>query len=238
MTSSSANLAPDPVRRLPPETDGSLADTLCRTAAQLDLSLPMPGDKWERKAEFSNDGRRVVVLVLRDERGYWVRCHKQGAWLATGVTAELIAVVRAAAAWMGGAGLEQTRDVAPFIRFGDWAVAHEREPLDPVELAWCHKLDSLRLSPWDRSPRNLALLEAAYARPELRRLTPVTSHFMLWFSTRAHFPYARVGYSIDPHPDGRYVVRDKGDVVAHTASPEEAVALVVAALPMDIGPAR
>ncbi|MFI9329235.1 DUF6193 family natural product biosynthesis protein [Kitasatospora sp. NPDC052868] len=238
MTSSSANLVPDPVPHLRPETDGSLADILCRTAAQLGLSLPMPEDKWERKAEFSNDGRRVVVLFLRDERGYWVRCHKQGAWLAAGVTTELIAVVRCAAAWMGGADLEQTQAVAPFIQFGNWAVAHEREPLDPVELAWCHRLDSLRLSPWDRSPRSLALLEAAHARPELRRLTPVTSHFMLWFSTRADFPYARVGYSIDPLPDGRYVVRDKGDVVIDTASPEEAVALVVSVLPKDTGPAH
>ncbi|MGF1426477.1 DUF6193 family natural product biosynthesis protein [Kitasatospora sp. LaBMicrA B282] len=238
MTSSSANPVPDPVPHTRPETGSSLADTLCRTAAQLDLSLPMPEDKGERSAEFSNDDRRVVVLVLREERGYWVRCHGQGAWLATGVATELTTVVRAATAWMGGAGLEQTREVAPFIQYGDWAVAHEREPLDAVELAWCHTLDSLRLSPWDRSPRNLALLEAAYAQPELRRLTPVTSHFMLWFSTRARFPYVRVGYSIDPLPDGRCVVRDKGDVVAHTASPEEAVALVVAALPKDTGPAR
>ncbi|MFF2956705.1 DUF6193 family natural product biosynthesis protein [Kitasatospora sp. NPDC057965] len=238
MASSSTNHLPGPVSHLRPESDGSLADTLCRTAARLGLSLPMAEDTWERKAEFHNDGRRVVVRLLRDERGYWVRCHKQGAWLATGMTAELTAVVRAAAAWTGGADLERIRDAAPFIQFGDWALAHEREPLDPVELAWCHKLDSLRLSPWDRTPRNLALLEAAYARPELRRLTPVTSHFMLWFSTRAHFPYARVGYSIDPRPDGRYVVRDRGDVVAHTASPEEAVALVVAELPNDTGPAH
>lgn len=58
---------------------------------------------------------------------------------------------------------------------------------------------------------------------------------MLWFSTRPQFPYARVGYSIDPLLDARYVVRDKGDVIAHTASPDEAVGLVVAALPEDTG---
>lgn len=240
MTTSSSPLSPvpDPVPHLRPETDDSLAETLCRTAGRLGLTLPAPEETWERRVEFGNDGRRVVVLALRDERGYWVRCRQQGAWLAGGASAEPAAVVRAAAAWTGGANLEQTRAAAPFIRFDTWALTHEREPLDPVELAWCHKLDSLRLSPWDRSPRSLALLEAAHTQPELRRLTPVTSHSTLWFSTRTGSPSTRVGYSITPHPDGRYVVRDNGDVIAHTTTPEEAVALVVAALPEGTGPTR
>ncbi|WP_371502468.1 DUF6193 family natural product biosynthesis protein [Kitasatospora sp. NBC_00374] len=183
------------------------------------------------------DGRQVVVHTLDKRRQYGVRFHKQGAWLATGATADISALVRATAAWMSGADLEQTRAVAPFVRFGTWALAHERQPLGRVELAWWHKLDSFHLPPRDRHPRALALLQAAHAQPSLRQLMPVTSHFMLWFSATIDYPYARVGFSIDPYRDGRYLVRDRGEVVARTATPEEAVAIVVAALPEDTGPA-
>ncbi|MFD8781691.1 DUF6193 family natural product biosynthesis protein [Kitasatospora sp. NPDC059599] len=238
MTPSSPDLVPDPAPHHRPETDGPLVDALSRTAVRLGLSLPAPEDTWERRAEFSDGGRRVVVHLLRDGRGYWVRLHRKGAWLAAGSTAELTATVRVAAAWIGGANLERTRALAPFIRCGDWALAHEREPLDPVELAWWHMIDSHRLSPWGGNPHSLALLEAAHARPELRQLMPVTSHFMLWFSTRVQYPYTRVGYSIDPRPDGRYVVRNRGDVVAHSASLDEALALTVAALPEHTLPAH
>ncbi|MFJ2779539.1 MULTISPECIES: DUF6193 family natural product biosynthesis protein [unclassified Kitasatospora] len=239
MTSSSSGVVPDP---LPPgpAVGGGLADRLRRTAAELGLDLPAPEKEWERSAEFKDaDGRWVCINTPNRRRRHDVRFRKQGAWLATGRTADLAAVVRATVAWMSGADLEQTRAVAPFIRFGDWAVAHEREPLDPVELAWWHKLDRYHLPPWDRRPHSRALTEAAHAQPALRRLMPVNSHYMLWFSTRVNFPYASVGYSVDPHHDGLYVVRnEKGEVVARTETPEEAVALVVAALPEDAGPAR
>ncbi|MEU9129319.1 DUF6193 family natural product biosynthesis protein [Kitasatospora sp. NPDC048540] len=238
MTSSSLPLP------TPPETATSLADALRRAAARLGLDLPAPEENWERRAEYGAAGdRRVIVRDLQDERGYWVHCRLRDAWLASGAAPDLDAVVRCAAAWSSGAGLEATRAAAPFIGFGEWALAHEREPLDPVELAWWHLIDSVRRSPfaWDRGPHalgRLALLEAAHARPELRRLRPVTSHYILWFSSSTELPYVRVGYSIEPLRDGRYLVRDRGEAVAHTGTPEEAVALAVASLPQGTGPAR
>lgn len=120
---------------------------------------------------------------------------------------------------------------SPFLDIQAWAFAHEREPLDAVELAWRQRLDSVRQPPWDRRPRVRTLVEAAFDQPALRRLTPVTSHYILWFSSSPSLPYARVGCSIDPHHNGKYGVRDRGEIVARTDTAEEAVALAVAALP-------
>ncbi|MFZ3495528.1 DUF6193 family natural product biosynthesis protein [Streptomyces sp. 5.8] len=73
----------------------------------------------------------------------------------------------------------------------------------------------------------------------LRRLMPVNSHFNLWFSTSVEeFWKSRVGYAIRPYDEGLYGVRDEGELVARTETPEEAVALLVAALPEGLGPAR
>ncbi|MFE2910877.1 DUF6193 family natural product biosynthesis protein [Kitasatospora indigofera] len=245
MTSLPPDRSPAPAA-LPPALPGpaagstTLAAGLRRTAAELGLDLPALEEKWERRVEFHDDGggRLVTVFALPEETGFRVRCRAQGAWLAGGVTADLAAVARAVAAWTGGCGLEGTREAAPFIRFRPWALDHEREPFDQVELAWRHLIDSFHTSPGDRHPHVLALLEAAHAQPALRRLRPVTSHFVLWFSTRSTFPYTRAGYSIEPHHTGWYLVRDKGELIARTATPEEAVLLTVAALPENTGPAH
>lgn len=67
-------------------------------------------------------------------------------------------------------GLEEAKEQAPCIEFRPWALAHEREPLGAVELAWCLKLDRIHMPPMNRFPRVHALLAAAYAQPVLRQL--------------------------------------------------------------------
>ncbi|MET9905008.1 DUF6193 family natural product biosynthesis protein [Streptomyces sp. NPDC006446] len=162
-----------------------------------------------------------------------------GTRLACGWTADLTEVVRATAAWTGGAALEETRARASFIRFRPWALTHEREPFGAVELTWWAKLDRIHMPPYDRHPRAHALLAAAHAQPALRRLMPVNSHFSLWFSTRVEEPWkTRVGYVICPYEAGLYGVRNDGELVVRTETPEEAVALMVAALPEGLGPAN
>ncbi|MCX4993395.1 DUF6193 family natural product biosynthesis protein [Streptomyces sp. NBC_00568] len=162
-----------------------------------------------------------------------------GTRLACGWTADLAEAVRATAAWTGGAGLEETRARAPFIRFRPWALDHEREPFGVVELTWCAKLDRIHMPPYDRHPRPHAVLAAAYAQPVLRRLMPVNSHFNLWFSTSVEDIWkTRVGHIICPYDEGLYGVRNQGRLVARTETPEEAVAFVVAALPEEFGPQK
>ncbi|WP_159401094.1 DUF6193 family natural product biosynthesis protein [Streptomyces sp. NRRL B-24484] len=174
------------------------------------------------------------VHQFRGAPEFLVCCRKQGAWLANGRTADPAAAAAAVAAWMGGADLAAAEVAAPFLRYGDWALAHEREPLDPVELEWWHRLDHYLLSPPTNpcSSGARALLEAAHAQPRLRRLTPVTSHYTLWFSASATRPYEPVGHAVDPQRDGSFLVRSRAvRVVTTVATAEEAVALVVAGLP-------
>ncbi|WP_308433288.1 DUF6193 family natural product biosynthesis protein [Streptomyces cinereoruber] len=77
-------------------------------------------------------------------------------------------------------------------------------------------------------------------QPVLRRLMPVNSHFNLWFSTSVkEARKAGIGYGIRPYDeDGLYAVRNRGKLLARTGTAEEAVAVLVAALPEGIGPAR
>ncbi|MFJ9519926.1 DUF6193 family natural product biosynthesis protein [Kitasatospora sp. NPDC101801] len=212
-----------------------------RTADELGLTLPESAREWGPLAEYVDTGigRRVMVYPPKGQRAFQVNLQAKSTRLACGWTADLADVIRATAAWISGAGLEQTRAHSPFIRFRPWALAHEQEPLDAVELAWCSKLDRVHMPPDDRHPRAHALLAAAYAQPALRQLMPVNSHFNLWFSTTVDgWMKTRVGYLICPYDEGRYGVHSESGLVARTETPEEAVALVVAALPPDLGPAR
>ncbi|MFF2819612.1 DUF6193 family natural product biosynthesis protein [Kitasatospora cineracea] len=222
---------------------GVLQDTLGRMAESLGVVLPEPDGQWSGIAVYVNAGlgRRVSVRPVDEQRpAFWVYLQSNGERLACGWTADLAEVVRAAVAWTGGAGLEETKEQAPCIEFRPWALAHEREPLGVVELAWCRKLDGIHMPPMNRFPRVHALLAAAYAQPVLRQLMPVTSHFNLWFSTSttARGTTTRVGYMIWPHDEGFYGVRNRSELLARFETPEEAVAFVAAVLPEGIGPAR
>ncbi|MGW9372235.1 DUF6193 family natural product biosynthesis protein [Streptomyces xanthophaeus] len=216
------------------DDDGSLRAALRRTAEELGLALPESDGKWSRLAEYGDagSGRRVTVYPPAEgRRTFQVSLKDDGTRLAWGWTAVLTKVVEAAAKWTGGAGLEGIQARAPFIRFSPWALAHEREPFDVIELTWHAKLDRIHIPPDDRHPRAHALLAAAYAQPVLRRLMPVNSHHNLWFSTSVEEPRkTRVGYVLCPYDEGLYGVRNGGELVARTEAPEEAVALVVAFL--------
>ncbi|MEU8925506.1 DUF6193 family natural product biosynthesis protein [Kitasatospora sp. NPDC048545] len=222
---------------------GVLQEMLGRAAEGLGVVLPELDEPWGGIPVYVDAGlgRRVRVHPADEQRrAFWVYLQSHGHCLACGWTADPAEVVRAAAAWTGGAGLEDTKEQAPGIDFRPWALAHEREPLGAVELAWCLKLDRIHMPPMNRFPRVHALLAAAYAQPVLRQLMPVTSHHNLWFSTSttARWNTTRVGYMIWPHDEGSYGVRNRSELLARFETPEEAVAYVVAVLPEGIGPAR
>ncbi|AZK95291.1 MULTISPECIES: DUF6193 family natural product biosynthesis protein [Streptomyces] len=220
---------------------GALRAAVGRTAEGLGLVLPEPDRESGRLAEYADRarGRRAMVYPPGNRcRTFQVSLDDNGTRMAYGKTADLAEAVRATAAWTGGAGLEETRAQTPFVRFRPWALVHEREPFGAVELTWQAKLDRIHMPPNDRHLRPHALLAAAYARPVLRRLMPVNSHFNLWFSTRVEESWkARVGPVVCPYDEGFYGVQSKGERIARTETPEEAVALLVAALPEGLGPA-
>ncbi|MEV4556317.1 DUF6193 family natural product biosynthesis protein [Kitasatospora sp. NPDC049285] len=236
----------------------SLAAELAATAAASGLRLPEPssaaadrivtfGDDpadtfGDAPAEHDTDRSRAVVIGRHRTGSYHVRLSRHGAMLAHGTTPDLAAITAAVAAWTSGADLDRTGRAAPFLRIPDWARAHERERLDPVELAWRQDLTRCEVvgSGWDRFPAARALLEAAFAEPTLRQLRPVHSHFSLWFSNTADHPYRHVGLTAEPLPDGRYRLHSRSteDEAEEVADAATAVARLLAALPPDLGPTR
>ncbi|MFD8705325.1 DUF6193 family natural product biosynthesis protein [Kitasatospora sp. NPDC059648] len=244
--------------------NGVLGEVLTCTAEGLGVVLPEPDSEVSAIATYGDEGlgRRVTVYPPYEQTegsqllsvyppgeqcgGFWMRLQSHGVTMAGGWIAEPAEVVRATAAWISGAGLIDTKAQAPCVEFRPWALAHEQEPFGAVELVWHVKLDRFHTSCWGRTPRTNALLVAAYAQPALRRLTPITSHFNVWFSTRiepsekSQVGYGlwegQVGFGLFPHDERLYGVRRRGgELVARTETPEEAVALVVAALPEGLG---
>ncbi|MFJ8039290.1 DUF6193 family natural product biosynthesis protein [Kitasatospora sp. NPDC096147] len=241
-----------------------IGDQLRRTAEGLGVVLPEPDPAFSGIAKYGDEGTGRQVTVLppcepiegsrrretyppgEQDGGFWTALGSHGVTMAGGWIAEPAEVVRATAVWLSGAGLAETRARAPRISFRPWALAHEQEPLGAVELVWQVKLDSLHTSQRGRFTRHGALLTAAYAQPALRRLTPITSHLNVWFTTRIEPSDNRqvgfghwgglVGCGLFPHDERRYGVRrSSGELVGRTESPEEAVALVVAGLSEGLG---
>ncbi|MBD0742426.1 hypothetical protein BG418_13175 [Streptomyces sp. CBMA152] len=79
----------------------------------------------------------------------------------------------------------------------------------------------------------------AAAEPKLRQLYPFTSHWSLHFTTCTGFPYAWDVPFVDPLRDGRYRVcgPSRGTVIGEADTVAAAIAMVVAALPANCGPA-
>ncbi|CAL9427237.1 hypothetical protein SUDANB120_01970 [Streptomyces sp. enrichment culture] len=79
----------------------------------------------------------------------------------------------------------------------------------------------------------LALIEAAAAQPELRRLYPFTSRCVLRFGSRGGVPTEADAPALEPTRDGRFRVLSPSlqRVLGEADSAEEAVALAVARLP-------
>lgn len=125
--------------------------------------------------------------------------------------------------------------------------ARRRGPAAVLEARWQSLLASWR---WSRDvhavrrPGNtfrgvVPLLEAAYAEPRLRQLYPFTSHWNLLFSNRIGYPHDVTAPLVVPLSDGRFRVHDRRSetVVGEAGTAQEAIELVIAHLPADLGPA-
>jgi hypothetical protein len=172
------------------------------------------------------------------ERWFVITGWSRGVQLVSGATPDLAEVVRAAAAWRSGATLSEIQEAATFVNVSDLARAHERGPADAVAEKW--RLLRLDWSSDDRFRYVFDIIEAAFAVPALRQLFPYTSHAYLCFSRCTGFPYSDDIPIIDPSHDGGYVVRDRfmDAVIGEADTAEGAIAILVANLPPDLGPAR
>jgi len=168
--------------------------------------------------------------------GWW-----QGVELIRGSTQDLGEMARALDAWRHGARIREIHNVATFVKVWELAEAHERGPAEAVTVKWRQLLERLRQDA-DRlelARSVLALAEAAFSEPKLRQLYPFTSHWSLHFTTCTGFPFSWDVPFVDPLSAGRYLVSgpSRGISVGEADTPEGAVAMVVAGLPENCGPA-
>ena len=158
---------------------------------------------------------------------------------------QLAAAIRAAAAWRRGASLDEIQQAAPFVEYKDLART-QRGPADAVAEKWRWLRHHWGRD--DRFPFVADLIEAAYAVPQLRQLYPYTSHFTLQFSTCTVWPYSGDIPCIQPAPQDKvymlhqcdgYVLRNRlmGDVIGEADDAENAITILLAHLPANVGPA-
>lgn len=151
-----------------------------------------------------------------------------------GATPELPVLVKAAAGWRTGVTLREIERMAPCIEISELDEAHERGPAEAVQARW-----NLERGMSDDGPDGFKdLLEAAYAEPKLRQLYPLSSHWTLHFSRSTGYARLRDVPFVDPISGGRYRINaTTGDVIGEADTAQQAVAMVVAALPPSCGPA-
>lgn len=233
------DLRPDP--GLYPElaAAGSLAAALARAAtnAGVALAFHQPTNRERLVCASVLVPRGVLsVNIGAIERWFIISIWSRGVQMTMGKTKGLDAVVTAAGAWTSGASLTDLHARCPFLEISDLALAHEQGPAAAVTENW-HQLRT-RWSADPRFRRTADVIEAAYAEPTLRQLFPYTSHASLCFSACTGFPYSEGIPRIDLGEHG-YVVRAWlfGDVLGEADTPQDAVAVVLAHLPSDLGPA-
>ncbi|MEU3772766.1 DUF6193 family natural product biosynthesis protein [Streptomyces sp. NPDC032472] len=113
-----------------------------------------------------------------------------------------------------------------------------RGPDESVEARWQRLPTTWRLMVERGGPQAavgrgvLALIDAAAAQPELRRLYPFTSHCVLRFSSRGGHPPEADVPSVEPVREGGFRVLSPSTkrVLGEADTAEAAVALVVARL--------
>lgn len=219
--------------------DGTLRIALQKTIHQGGYRfkvLPERAPGWKRSGALADsDNRAASVLLGIQERCFLISLWEYGVQMATGTTTSLNEAATATGVWQSGANLEALRAACPFVRYSSLAEAHERGTA--VEAKWTIYRQTAA------SHVDHDLIEAAYAQQQLRALFPLHSHKSLILSRCTGYPHTRDVPVVTP-VNGRYLVtswktrspHEPADI-GEVDNPHDAVALVVAHLPPECGPA-
>ncbi len=198
--------------------------------------LPERAAGWKRSgARMDSDSRTTTAHLGIQERCFVMSFWERGVDMAAGTTTSLTEAATAVGVWQSGANLEDLRSACPFVHYGPLSEAHERGTA--VENMWATYRQTAA------SHVDHDLIEAAYAQPQLRALYPFHSHRSLNFSRCTGFPYTHDVPVVTP-TDGTYRVTwwktrsPQGPAdIGEVDNPRDAVALVIAHLPPECGPA-
>jgi len=213
---------------------GSLAAAVGAAAAGQGLSLSMIATRSDLLREATMPSvlphrEALSVSAWHFERRWSISGAANNGPVISGTTADLHQLPGIVLGWAQGASLGEIAEVAPFdVLTGRFEVP-DGNPADVIAAQWQYKLKEARQA--DR-PGYLALVEAAYAEPKLRRFYPYTSHWSLCFSATP--PPVTPSFATLAAPrGGGYTVQEwwDGPILARVVAPAEAVALAVDRIP-------
>jgi hypothetical protein len=221
---------------------GSLAAALELVAAELTMDVSVvPGDWGTSVSAVSPPPvpfrRPLFILQAAHTRMFLVGGRSRGVELIRGATSDLKDVVLAAVAWGEGRSLRELHELFPFLSSDELAMAHEIGPAAVVDLQWRLLREQAASEPG--FPEFGMLVEAAHAEPILRRLSAFSSHWTLGFSASTSHS-SGVEVAVAPAYNGRpYQVQKflHEGVIGEAETAEQVVALAIAHLPVDLGPA-
>lgn len=209
----------------------ALQDVVDRAGYGLTVELTSsPG--WRLvAATVAAGGRSANVLMTLHGRGFSVDCWTGQVHMASGLTEDLAEVAGAMHAWLRVPLVRELVAQWPFLRTWELAEAHERGEAIPVR--W-RQLREAAKDPRHTVPPEL--VEAAFAQPRLRALSPGRSMYWLTFSRSAEPPICRDLPRVMSVGEGRYRIRFADGRLEDANGAAEAVELVLDDLPDDADP--
>lgn len=210
----------------------ALQATLLKIGSSLCVSGLDPSLQFVVYARVGLRGRFSQIYLGAKIRMFSFDFWNRGVCLAHGATPDIQDMAAAIDRWVvsGCSTGELARDFC-FVQAEAYAATYERG--EEVELRWQNYLKSLG----ECFPELTAFVTAAAAEPKLRQLFPFTSLNRFCFSRCTGYPFTRDTPHVVPLGDEQYEVVGPSGKSLGRGSAADAVALAVAALPPDCGPA-
>ncbi len=214
---------------------GGLAHALQAALRKIGSSLSVSGP--EKSAGFivyarvESGCRFSQIYIDTETRMFSFDLWNRGVCLANGATPDIVEVARSIDKWIAsGCSTGELTSAFRFVQVHPSAATYERG--EEVEMRWQAYLASA-----DERPEMKAFISAAAAEPKLRQLFPFTSLVSFCFSRCTGYPFTRDIPHVVPLGRDEFEVRSYSDEPLGRGNAAEAVAIVVAALPPNCGPA-
>ena len=213
---------------------GGLANALRAALREIGSGLPVSelDVRFVVYARIESGTRFSQIYIGAQERLFSFDFWNRGVCLANGTTPEILAAARSIDKWItSSCTTGELARAFSFVQLNPGADVYERG--EEVEMRWRGYLASLG----ERFPELTAFVTAAAAEPRLRQLFPFTSLNRFCFSRCTGYPFTRDTPHVVPLGRDQYEVMSySGESLGH-GNALEAVALAVAALPPNCGPA-
>ncbi|WP_442934398.1 DUF6193 family natural product biosynthesis protein [Micromonospora sp. CPCC 205546] len=236
---------PDPANLFPDVAAlGSLATALCAVGEARGYALDVVQNENDRlraaSVPTSRTGREpLAVNGWRLERcwsisGFGCGGGTESRWLISGATQDLGWIAVAAYGWQSGLPLAEIERLTPFVELTGHIEVPDDSPVHAIASEWAYLRKEAERSDW---MEHRALIEAAYARREMRQLYAFTSHWSLRLAAAPAKSRPDDLICLEASRGGRFTLRSKwkGPVIGRATTAEEAVSLAVAHLPADTG---